>query len=51
MKVAPLRPIFDALAEGGVPSLRDYLRGPPIGLYGHLADRFGVHWFFREERA
>ncbi len=44
-----LRPVFDALADGGDPALRDELRELPIGLYGHLADRFGVHWFFRGE--
>ena len=48
---AELRPIFDALADGGDPSLRDDLRELPIGLYGHLADRYGVHWFFRGEAA
>ena len=43
---AELRPIFDRLAEGGDPQLRDELREMPFGLYGHLADKYGVHWFF-----
>jgi PhnB protein len=42
-----LRDIFDKLAAGADPELLDDLRDLPIGTYGHLADRFGVHWFFR----
>jgi uncharacterized glyoxalase superfamily protein PhnB len=41
-----LRPIFDALGAGGAAELRDELQDLPFGTYGHLADRFGVHWFF-----
>jgi len=22
----------------------------PFGSYGHLADRFGIHWFFKGEK-
>lgn len=47
---AELRPVFDRLAAGGDPALRDELREMPFGTYGHLADRFGVHWFFRGEQ-
>lgn len=46
---AELRRIFDAVGAGGDPSLRDELRELPFGTYGHLADRWGVHWFFRGE--
>ena len=45
-----LQPIFDALAVGADPDLLDELRDLPFGIYGHLADRYGVHWFFRGER-
>lgn len=46
-----LRPIFDRLAAGADPDLLDDLQVLPFGEYGHLADRFGVHWFFRGEPA
>ena len=39
--------IFDKLAVGADPDLLDDLRNMPFGTYGHLADRYGVHWFFR----
>jgi uncharacterized glyoxalase superfamily protein PhnB len=39
-----LRSIFDALASGAGERLLDDLRDMPFGIYGHLADRFGVHW-------
>ena len=42
-----LKPVFDALAVGADPELLDELRDMPFGAYGHLADRYGVHWFFR----
>jgi PhnB protein len=45
-----LRAIFDKLATGADPGLLDDLRDMPFGSYGHLADRFGVHWFFRGDR-
>ena len=44
-----LREVFDKLAVGADPQLLDDLRDLPIGTYGHLADKFGVHWFFRGE--
>jgi len=42
-----LRRVFDRLAVGADPDLLDHLRDEPFGVYGHLADRYGVHWFFR----
>ncbi len=45
------REIFACLAVGSDPALFDELRDEPFGIYGHLADRFGVHWFFRGEPA
>jgi len=44
-----LRKIFDGLAQGADKGLLDDLRDMPFGSYGHLADRFGVHWFFQGE--
>jgi uncharacterized glyoxalase superfamily protein PhnB len=41
--------LFDALSAGGDPDLRDELQELSFGIYGHLADRYGVHWFFRGE--
>ena len=45
-----LRPIFDRLAVQADADLLDDLRDMPFGVYGHLADRYGVHWFFRGDR-
>jgi PhnB protein len=42
-----LRTVFDRLAVGADEQLLDDLRDMPFGTYGHLADRYGVHWFFR----
>ena len=42
-----LRAVFDKLAVGADKDLLDDLRAMPFGTYGHLADRYGVHWFFR----
>jgi len=44
---AELRAAFDKLAVGADQDLLDDLRELPFGIYGHLADRYGVHWFFR----
>src|SRR6185312_3728077 len=44
-----LRKIFDGLAEGANKDLLDDLRDMPFGSYGHLADKYGVHWFFQGE--
>jgi PhnB protein len=46
-----LKEIFDKLAVGADPEVLDELREMPFGSYGHLADRYGVHWFFRGERS
>jgi len=45
-----LRAIFDRLAVGADRELLDDLRDMPFGSYGHLADRYGVHWFFQGEK-
>jgi PhnB protein len=45
-----LRVIFDKLADGADSELLDDLRALPFGSYGHLADKFGVHWFFQGEK-
>lgn len=42
-----LREVFDKLSAGADPELSDELRDMPFGTYGHLADRYQVHWFFR----
>jgi PhnB protein len=49
-KYKELRVIFDHLAAGADKELLDDLREMPFGSYGHLADRYGVHWFFRGEK-
>ena len=46
-----LRPIFDKLSVGADRELLDELRDLPFGIYGHLADQYGVHWFFRGDKA
>ena len=46
---AELKGAFDRLSAGADPDLLDELRDMPFGAYGHLCDRFGVHWFFRGE--
>ena len=45
-----LRAVFDKLALGCDKALLDDLRDVPFGTYGHLADKFGVHWFFQGEK-
>jgi len=45
-----LRAIFDKLSAGADPALRDDLIDLPFGSYGHLADKYGVHWFFQGEK-
>jgi PhnB protein len=45
-----LRDIFDKLAAGADRTLLDDLQDMPFGTYGHLADKYGVHWFFQGER-
>lgn len=49
-KYTELRAIFDKLAVGANKELLDDLRDMPFGTYGHLADKYGVHWFFQGEK-
>ena len=46
-----LRAIFDKLAVGANKELLDDLRDMPFGSYGHLADKYGVQWFFQGDKA
>lgn len=46
-KYNELREVFDKLAVGANKELLDDLRDMPFGSYGHLADKYGVHWFFQ----
>jgi len=45
-----LQEIFDKLAVGADKELLDDLRDLPFGSYGHLVDKYGVHWFFQGEK-
>ena len=45
-----LRKIFDKLSAGADKELLDDLRDMPFGSYGHLADKYGVHWFFQGDK-
>jgi PhnB protein len=45
-----LRKLFDKLADGGDREHLVELKEMPFGLFGRLADRFGVVWFFRGEK-
>ncbi len=49
-KYQELRAIFENLAAGADTELLDDLRDMPFGTYGHLADKYGVHWFFQGEK-
>ncbi len=42
---------FALLSDGADPRLLDALQDLSFGTYGHLADRYGVHWFFRGEKS
>lgn len=50
-KYHELRTIFDKLAVGASKELLDDLRDLPFGSYGHLADKYGVHWFFQGDKS
>lgn len=50
-KYDELRAIFDKLAVGANKEVLDDLRNMPFGSYGHLADKYGVHWFFQGEKS
>jgi PhnB protein len=43
------RAIFDKLSVGADQATLDDLRDMLFGNYGHLADKYGVHWTFRGE--
>ncbi len=45
-----LKGVFDKLSEGADSELLDALREMPFGIYGHLADKYGVHLFFNGEQ-
>jgi len=49
-KYSELKQIFDKLSEGADKELFDDLREMPFGSYGHLADKYGVHWFFQGDK-
>jgi uncharacterized glyoxalase superfamily protein PhnB len=46
-----LEAAFDNLAVGSDAGPLDPLTVMPFGVYGHLRDAYGVHWFFRADRA
>ena len=50
-KYNELRAIFDKLAVGANKELLDDLRNMPFGSYGHLAYRYGIHWFFQGNKS
>jgi len=50
-KYNELRAIFDKLAVGANKELFDDLRNMPFGSYGHLAYRYGIHWFFQGNKS
>ena len=45
-----VKTVFDKLSEGAPKELLDELREMPFGIYGHLADKYGVHWFFKGDK-
>jgi PhnB protein len=49
-KFSELKAVFDKLSAGAPNELMDDLRDMPFGSYGHLADKYGVHWFFQGEK-
>jgi len=50
-KYNELRAVFDKLAVGASKELLDDIRDMPFGSYGHLADKYGVHWFFQGDKS
>jgi PhnB protein len=46
-----LKGYFARLSVGADPDVLDELVDLPFGSDGHLADRFGVHWFFQGQRS
>lgn len=49
-KYNDLKFVFDKLSEGASKELLDELREMPFGTYGHLADKYAVHWFFKGDK-
>lgn len=49
-KYKELKHIFHKLSEGANKELLDDLSDMPFGSYGHLADKYGVHWFFQGDK-
>ena len=45
-----MKKFFDGLSVGADKMLLDELRDMPFGTYGHLADKYGVHWLFRGDK-
>jgi len=50
-KCNELRATFEKLAVGANKELLDDLRDMPFGSYGHVADKYCVHWFFQGGKA
>jgi PhnB protein len=45
-----LKNVFEKLSDGAPKELLDELREMPFGSYGHIADKYGVHWFFKGDK-
>ena len=45
-----MKQVFDKLSEDADKEFLDELKDMPFGAYGHLVDKYGVHWFFQGER-
>jgi PhnB protein len=45
-----MKAVFEKLSVGANPETLDELNEMPFGSYGHLADKYGVHWFFKGEK-
>jgi uncharacterized glyoxalase superfamily protein PhnB len=46
---AELQDYFEKLSVDADPTYLDALVDMPFGIYGHLADKYGVHWTFQGE--
>ena len=42
-----LKEVFDRLSDEAPKELLDELKIMPFGIYGHIADKYGIHWFFK----
>jgi uncharacterized glyoxalase superfamily protein PhnB len=47
---AELVTYFHRLSEGADPTYLDTLIDMPFGIYGHLADKYGIHWTFQGQK-